>query len=107
LLGSDAPQVFNVPGFSLLREAVAMQAAGLTPYEVLRTGTANPAAFFDAEDEFGTVRAGLAADLVLVAGNPLEDTARLVRPEGVMVRGRWLDRAEIDTRLAEIAARYR
>src|SRR5690606_25328421 len=67
LLGSDAPQVFNVPGFSLLREAVAMQAAGLTPYEVLRTGTANPAVFFDAEDEFGTVRAGLAADLVLVA----------------------------------------
>ena len=48
LLGSDAPQVFNVPGFSVHREIAAMIAAGLTPYEVLRTGTANPARFFDA-----------------------------------------------------------
>jgi imidazolonepropionase-like amidohydrolase len=107
LLGSDAPQVFNVPGFSLHREIAAMEAAGLTPYEVLRTGTASPAVFFGAEDEFGTVREGLAADLVLVSGNPLEDTRRLMRPDGVMVRGRWLERAELDARLEAIAARYR
>ncbi|RPI60826.1 MAG: amidohydrolase, partial [Lysobacterales bacterium] len=79
----------------------------LTPFEALRTGTANPAEFFEASDEFGTIRPGLAADLLLVAGNPLEDVAALARPEGVMVRGRWLDRAEIDRGLAEIAARHR
>jgi imidazolonepropionase-like amidohydrolase len=50
LLGSDAPQIFNVPGFSLHHELEAMVAAGLTPYEALRMGTANPAAFFDATD---------------------------------------------------------
>jgi hypothetical protein len=44
---------------------------------------------------------------VLVAGNPLDDVAALARPEGVMVRGRWLDRAELDRGLAQIAARYR
>src|SRR5690606_31230282 len=71
LLGSDAPQVFNVPGFSLHREIAAMIAAGLTPYDVLRTGTANPAMFFNAEQQFGTVREGLAADLLLLAANPL------------------------------------
>ncbi len=107
LLGSDAPQVFNVPGFSLHHEIATMVAAGLTPYEVLRTGTANPAIFFDAADEFGTIREGLAADLILVAGNPLENPDVLVRPEGVMVRGHWLDRATLDARLEEIAARYR
>jgi imidazolonepropionase-like amidohydrolase len=107
LLGSDAPQVFNVPGFSLHRELEAMVAAGLTPYEALRMGTANPARFFDAADEFGTIRAGLAADLLLVRGNPLEDVAALARPEGVMVRGRWLDRAALDAGLEAIAARYR
>ena len=107
LLGSDAPQVFNVPGFSLHHELTAMVASGLTPFEALRTGTANPAEFFEAADEFGTIRAGLAADLVLVAANPLEDVAALARPDGVMVRGRWLDRAELDRGLAEIAARYR
>jgi imidazolonepropionase-like amidohydrolase len=63
--------------------------------------------FFDAPDEFGTIREGLAADLVLVAANPLEDFAALARPDGVMVRGRWLDRAVLDAGLAEIAARYR
>jgi imidazolonepropionase-like amidohydrolase len=107
LLGSDAPQIFNVPGFSLHRELEAVVAAGLTPYEALRTGTANPAAFFDATAEFGTIREGLAADLILVAENPLEDVRALERIEGVMVRGRWLDRAALDAGLAEIAARYR
>jgi imidazolonepropionase-like amidohydrolase len=107
LLGSDAPQVFNVPGFSLHREIASMIAAGLTPYEVLRTGTANPAKFFDAEQEFGTIREGLAADLLLVSGNPLESPELLARPQGVMLRGHWLDRAAIDQRLEGIAARYR
>ena len=107
LLGSDAPQIFNVPGFSLHRELDSIVAAGLTPYEALRTGTANPAVFFDAVDEFGTIREGLAADFMLVSGNPLEDVAALERPEGVMVRGRWLDRAALDAGLEEIAVRYR
>jgi imidazolonepropionase-like amidohydrolase len=107
LLGSDAPQVFNVPGFSLQRELAAIVAAGLTPYEALRTGTVNPARFFGAENEFGTVRAGLAADLILASANPLEDVGAIARPEGVMVRGRWLDRAMLDARLAQIAERYR
>jgi imidazolonepropionase-like amidohydrolase len=107
LLGSDAPQVFNVPGFSLHHELEAIVASGMTPFEALRTGTANPAAFFDAAGEFGTIRPGLAADLVLVADNPLDNVATLARPEGVMVRGRWLDRAELDRGLAEIAERHR
>lgn len=107
LLGSDAPQVFNVPGFSLHREIAAMIAAGLTPYEVLRTGTANPARFFEATGEFGTLREGLAADILLLEGNPLQSPEVLARPLGVMVRGQWLDRATLDRRLEQIAARYR
>jgi imidazolonepropionase-like amidohydrolase len=70
-------------------------------------GTANPARFFGAEAEFGTIREGLAADLILARGNPLDDVGVLARPAGVMVRGRWLDRAELDRRLEAIAARYR
>ena len=46
LLGSDAPQMYNVPGFSTHRELEALVAAGLTPYQALETGTRNVAVFF-------------------------------------------------------------
>ena len=105
LLGSDAPQFFNVPGFSLHNELTYMVEAGLSPYEALRMGTVAPADFFDAEDEFGRIAAGLAADLVLLAENPLEDVSAASQPLGVMVRGDWLDRDRIDAGLAAIAAR--
>lgn len=107
LLGSDAPQVFNVPGFSLHREFIAMLDTGLTPYQVLRMGTANPAIFFGEAAGFGTLREGLAADLLLLEGNPLDAPELLARPLGVMLRGEWLDRELLDRRLGEIAARYR
>lgn len=107
LLGSDAPQIFNVPGFSIHHELALVVDSGLTPFEALRTGTANPARFLGAEDEFGVVAPGRAADLMLVDGDPLADIDALRRPAGVMVRGRWLDRAALDARLAEIADRYR
>ena len=107
LLGSDAPQFFNVPGFSLHNELEYMVAAGLSPYEALNMGTAAPADFFDAEGEFGRIAVGLAADLVLLAENPLEDVSVASRPLGVMVRGEWLDRQRIDAGLEAIAARHR
>jgi imidazolonepropionase-like amidohydrolase len=37
----------------------------------------------------GRLRAGYDADLLLVDGDPLSDTATLARPAAVMVRGRW------------------
>ena len=103
LLGSDAPQVFNVPGFAAHRELAILVDAGLTPYEALKTGTLNPAVFFAAEDEFGTIRPGRDADLVLLSDNPLEDIRNTQNIEGVMVRGRWLSRSELDTMLARFA----
>lgn len=104
LLGSDAPQVFNVPGFSIHREIDALQAAGLSAYDILRMGTVHPARFFDQEGQFGTLEPGASADLMLVSGNPIEDLDHLQNPTGVMIRGRWLDRAFLDRELAKIAA---
>ena len=96
LLGSDAPQIFNVPGFSIHRELELMVASGLTPFEALQTGTVNPARFFNAADRVGTIRAGLEADLVLLDADPLQDVSNTRRIHGVMLRGRWLPRWEID-----------
>jgi imidazolonepropionase-like amidohydrolase len=105
LLGADAPQMWNVPGFATHRELRAMVAAGLTPYQALAMGTRNVAQFTGTLSERGTIEAGKHADLVLVAGNPLEDIGNTARIEGVMRGSRWLGRADIDTRLAALAVR--
>jgi hypothetical protein len=103
LLGSDAPQVYNVPGFSTHRELQSLVAAGLTPYQALETGTRNVAVFFGTASTTGTIAIGKRADLVLLEANPLLDVKNTTRRAGVMLRGRWLPKAEIETRLAAIA----
>ncbi|WP_111640976.1 amidohydrolase family protein [Marinimicrobium alkaliphilum] len=103
--GSDAPQFFNVPGFSMHHEAEMMVAAGLSPYDVLVTGTRRAAEYF-ALDDAGQVQPGYRADLILLDRNPLEAIEHLREPAGVMVRGRWYPQDEIAQRLAEIAGRH-
>jgi len=103
LLGSDAPQIYNVPGFSTHRELEALVAAGLTPYQALETGTRNVAVFFGRLPTSGTVGVGKRADLVLLDANPLIDVKNTSRRAGVMLRGRWLPKAEIEARLAAVA----
>jgi imidazolonepropionase-like amidohydrolase len=102
LLGADTPQVFNVPGFALHRELRYLVEAGLTPYEALRTGTVNPAVFFGQQHAFGTVEIGKEADLVLLDANPLQDIGNVSRIHGVMLRGRWYDRAALDEMLSAL-----
>jgi imidazolonepropionase-like amidohydrolase len=106
LMGTDAPQVFSVPGFSLYHELELMVESGMTPYEVLRTGTVNVAAFLGLEDVAGTLEVGRRADLMLLDANPLEDISAVRRNSGVMIDGRWLSRALIEARLASIAAKH-
>ena len=100
-LGSDAPQTWNVPGFSAHRELGAIVAAGLTPYEALKSGTANVGAYFGTQSTVGTVTAGKRADLILLEANPLMGISNSSRIAGVMVNGRWLSKADIDARLAQ------
>ena len=106
LLGSDTPLFFNVPGFALHDEIDSLLAAGLTPNEVLRSGTVNPAVFLEAETEFGRIAPGLSADLLLVESDPTAEMETLRRPLGVMLRGQWLERETIDARLEALAAQY-
>jgi imidazolonepropionase-like amidohydrolase len=101
LLGSDAPQVWNVPGFSIHRELATYVAAGLTPYQALATGTRNVAVYAGTLDRTGTIETGKRADLVLLDANPLQDIASTSRITGVVLGGRWIPRAEIDRRLQE------
>jgi imidazolonepropionase-like amidohydrolase len=105
LLGSDAPQQFNVPGFSIHREMTRMLDAKIGLYDVIRSGTASVGEYFKAQDQFGTVAVGKRADLILCDANPLQNVDNMGKRSGVMIRGRWLPDSEIQARLTEIAAR--
>lgn len=106
LLGSDAPQIFNVPGFAIHHELRMLVEAGLTPYEALASGTRNVARFIGEDDEFGTVEEGRRAQLLLLDANPLVDVAHVRQRAGVMVNGRWLPAAELEAGLRQIAQRH-
>ena len=110
LMGTDSPQLFMVPGFALHRELRIMQDAGLTPYQIYRSGAANVARYAREDlglpGDFGTITPGNRADLVLLEADPLEDVGNLTRRAGVMVGGRWVPASEIDAGLARIEARH-
>ncbi|MCY3624137.1 MAG: amidohydrolase family protein [Gammaproteobacteria bacterium] len=107
LLGSDSPQIFNVPGFSIHHELEAMAEAGLSPFEALVTGTTAPAEFYGQDHRWGSIAPGRSADLIVLRDDPLADIANTRSIDAVMVRGRYLSREELDAGLADIRERYR
>ena len=106
LLGTDTPNPFMIPGFSIHEELRNLVEAGLSPYDAIRAGTADAAEFLGASDEFGTVEVGKRADLILVENNPLEGVGTISNPLGVMAHGRWYPREELARMLEEQVATY-
>jgi len=104
LAGTDVLNPYCFPGFSLHEELGLLVEAGLTPMEALQSATLNPARFLGKEQEFGTVEEGKMADLVLLDANPLEAISNTQKIHAVVVNGRLLDRAALDTLLAQAEA---
>ena len=92
LAGTDAPQPFVYPGFSLHDELKLLVQSGLTPLEALQTATYNPAEFFGMQRSLGTIEKGKFADLVLLDANPLQDITNSRRIAAVIANGRLFDR---------------
>ena len=105
LLGTDSPQIFSVPGFSIHHEMQVMVESGISPADVLYAGTRAVAEFYDATDEFGSVAPGVRADLVLLNADPAADIANFADRAGVMLGGRWISATVIAAELAAIEAR--
>ena len=96
-LGTDTPNAFVVPGFSVHDELSIFVDAGYTPREALRVATHEAARLLGVSDSVGTVQPGQRADLVLLAENPLLDIRAARRPLGVMARGRWIPATALDS----------
>jgi imidazolonepropionase-like amidohydrolase len=111
ITGTDSPSIPGlVPGFSLHQDLHALEAAGLSRYQILRAATRNAgdlvAKAKPNETKFGIIEAGNRADLILSEKNPLDDLMTLKKPLGVMANGRWYDRSELEILLEGVAAKY-
>lgn len=104
LLGSDAPQIFNVPGFSAHQELKYMVDSGLTPFEALQTGTINVADYLG-KDDSGVIKIGAVSDLVLLNANPLEDIRNTMNIEAVMIGEKYLPKDSLTAMLKRLEKR--
>lgn len=91
LLGSD----LVVPGHTIHRELELAVQAGLTPMEAIRAATEGAARAFGMERDAGTIQAGKRADLVVLAGDPLQDISAIRRVDLVITGGRAFDPADL------------
>ncbi len=96
LAGTDTGDEYTIPGAALHDELIALVRAGLRPLEALRAATVSPARFLGLEATMGTLAPGMAADVVLLDADPLEDIKAVRRVGGVFVRGRYYSREELD-----------
>ncbi len=99
LAGTDSPNPYLVPGFSLHDELQHLVNAGLTPAAALATSTVNVARYLGRENSLGKLAPGYEADALLLADNPLTAIEHLAQIEAVMVDGRWILKAEIEENL--------
>ena len=76
-VGSDSGFIYQLYGFGTILEMEMLQEAGFHPLEVVRSATMHGAqALYDPKGEeiqFGVIRPGLLADLIIVRENPLEN----------------------------------
>jgi imidazolonepropionase-like amidohydrolase len=96
--GTDAGNIGTLHASSYLQELEAMQKAGLTNAEILRTSTINAAIGFGKEQLWGSIEKGKMADLVLLDKNPLESLQHLNTVNSVFKNGKMMS---ADTILAE------
>jgi imidazolonepropionase-like amidohydrolase len=87
--GTDA--IHDLPQYTRGTQALtwldSYVAAGLPPADILKAMTTTPARLLGVEAARGSIRAGLAADIIATPGNPLDDIGALKRVSFVMKNG--------------------
>jgi len=84
-----------VAGHGSLRAVELLVEAGLTPIQALQVATLNGAKLLGVDRELGTLEAGKAADLVVLAGNPLQSISDLRKIETVFKDGVGYDSGKL------------
>ena len=103
MAGSDGPEWYLTPGFTLHNELEAFTEAGLSHYAALETATINPARYLGIANRKGTIEVGKYADFVLLEKNPLLDIRNTRTIQGVFLKNKYFNRQALDKLLDEAA----
>jgi len=83
----------QIQGIGAHWEMWMLAQGGMTPLEVLKTATINPALSLGLDRELGSIEPGKLADLVILDRNPLDDVRNTESISHVMLNGRLYDQA--------------
>ena len=97
LLAGCDPTSFGgvLPGFGDQRGIELLVDAGFTPVEAIHIATQNGAIFLGENDSIGSIAAGKAADLVVIAGNPAQHIDDIENVQMVFKDGLGFDPAKL------------
>jgi len=93
--GTDDIYASGWPGEGIHREMELMVMGGVAPLEAIKACTSDAAKILRRDDQFGSLRVGLAADIVLVEGNPAENIDNTRKVREVFMQGRRVDRGSL------------
>ena len=107
LAGTDAGYLnsFNYPGQGIHDELERYVESGLTPRQALVSATITGPAFLGHSERYGSLANGKGADILILDANPLRDIKATRTVRGVVLHGKWLDRAALDGLLADAKAK--
>jgi len=83
-----ASERYFIQGYFEHRQMELLVQAGLTPMQVIQSFSKNNSEMFGIDKDFGTLAQGKAADLLVLAKNPLDDIANMRTFEAVYLGGK-------------------
>lgn len=101
LVGSDNFGL-QITGFALHDEMEAMNKAGVPAFSVLNGATQLAARYLKRQSVAGTISEGKNAEFILLAKNPLDNIKNTRDVQGVMIKGRWLNKKTLDQFLKDV-----
>jgi imidazolonepropionase-like amidohydrolase len=102
LAGTDSP--LDIPATSLHLNLRGQVKFGMAPWQALETATILPARAYGLTKDLGTLEPGHLADLIITAGDPLENIKDATRVECVMKNGSLWSVAQVAAPFAKIDA---
>lgn len=102
LAGTDSGDPYVIPGFALHDELQLFVQAGVPALVAIRSATLEPARALGVADAVGSIAPGQAADLVLLAADPLADIRNTRRIVAVVVNGRVVTAPQLAALIAPL-----